>query len=216
MNGAPQQYNMPQQPEFSEEIRLTKSTADEKNYDLLANLFSCIKCIDYLERTFASGNLEEKVYIDRCRQLLVQFRNVMKSVATIAPDHKRFANDFNMQCPAGLARIDAGVPMPSNAGTSQIVAIQTVTEKFITLLDILNMNMRSKTDLFMPIEETYNAMQTVHILPDDFSGKAEIKHWLDRLDMMAAVDELSEDDTSDLLLAVDKVYSRVKDIISRE
>ncbi|KAG9394674.1 Vacuolar protein sorting-associated, VPS28 [Carpediemonas membranifera] len=204
--------------ELTEEVKLTKTTMDEKNYDLLANMFACMKCIDYLERIYASGDIKEDQYVMQCKQLLNQFFQLKQSVKDIAPDHERFAGDFSLQCPSALARIREGVPATSQngvslSGPSQIIAANKVTEKFITLMDQLHMNYRTKQDLAIGVESTYEAMIDLALLPVDFSGKVEFQKWINTFNMMRATDSLSEEQAGELLFACEHTYQKIKDLL---
>lgn len=108
--------------------------------------------------------------------------------------------------------MSSSTPHPSAAGPSQNSAsgsqILLATENFITFLDALKLNMRSKDALHPLLAEV---IQSVNAVTDrDFEGRAKIISWLIHLNGMRAQDELSEGEGRDLVFEMEGAYAGFK------
>lgn len=109
-----------------------------------------------------------------------------------------------------MARLTAGIPATSEHQTGSADDTKTVAEivqHFITSMDSIRLNMKTVDALLPCLTDLLDSLNRLQKLSPDFEGKVKIKAWITRLNTMKASDELSEDDTRQLLMELDSSYS---------
>lgn len=109
-----------------------------------------------------------------------------------------------------MARLKAGIPATSEHKTGQAddgKTVADIVQHFITSMDNIRLKMNS-VDMLMPyLTDLLDALNRYQKLSPDFIGKVKVKEWITRLNAMKASDELSEEDSRQLLMDLDTSYS---------
>jgi len=99
--------------------------------------------------------------------------------------------------PATVEHAGSHIPLSPVAGVvggDQQVSARNVAEtveKFITFMDALKLNYKSKDQLHPHLSDLMGSLNTS--MPKDFEGRAKIVQWLITLNQMRAADELTDD-----------------------
>ncbi|VEL08205.1 unnamed protein product [Protopolystoma xenopodis] len=95
-----------------------------------------------------------------------------------------------MDCPAALERIkeDRPITIKDDKGNTSKCIVEVVT---------VQPDMR----------ELYETMNRLHLLSSDFEGKAKVKSWLDKFEMMQASDELSDTEARQLIFDLESAHN---------
>lgn len=193
----------------------------------MATLFSLISCLDYLERAYVRGAVQEEAYTPACTRLLAQYKTVIKLITDAdKPAPFRFADVgafmrhydvrgrtrlTQMDYPAAAHRLSLGVPATvehasgdaPNATQAQVVA--ETTQYFITLMDALKLKMRAKDQLHPLLSDLLTAYTKAGT--DTSETRAKLVHWLITLNQLTASEEMSETDAREMLFDIEYAYS---------
>ncbi|POY76204.1 hypothetical protein BMF94_0725, partial [Rhodotorula taiwanensis] len=96
---------------LDEEVRLSHSNADRERIAELANLYSLILTLDYLERAYVRDSVQAKEYHPKCLKLLQQYKtivNLLGGTGNVQLD--QFMLEYRMDCTAAAHRLRVGVP----------------------------------------------------------------------------------------------------------
>jgi ESCRT-I complex subunit VPS28 len=80
-------------------------------------------------------------------------------------------------------------------------------QAFITAMDALKLEQRAVDEVQPLISELMSALTRVGGLPVDFEGLVKMRLWLQKLNQMRAVEELSDEETRQLLFDLEGAYS---------
>jgi len=150
-------------------------------------------------------------YTQKCTNLLTQHKAILKDpeIQERFGDLESFQKEYRVQFPSATYRLKVGVPAtvehasshiplsPDTAGAAggdQQVSARNVAEtveKFITFMDALKLNYKSKDQLHPHLSDLMGSLNTS--MPKDFEGRAKIVQWLITLNQMRAADELTDD-----------------------
>ncbi len=204
-----------------EEIREHGSSAERKNTEELSTLFTIIRVTEALEAAYSRDAVTPEQYSEQCRKLISQFKSTES--ALVASGAIKSATDFmetyQISCPrATETLIKMGVPstvihsVHDDSGTAYLSA--QATQSFITLMDALRLEQRAVDDIKPLIISLCSALGKVPSLPANFEGSVKMTLWLQKLNQMRAVDEITEDDVRQLLMELDSSYSAFVDVLA--
>ncbi|KAG6828904.1 hypothetical protein H0H92_006355 [Tricholoma furcatifolium] len=173
---------------MDEEVRLYSTNAEREKYNNLATLFGIIVALDYLERAFVRDSI----------------------TAADVPSIEEFMTRYRMDNPAALHRLKVGVPATvehsSDAGPETGKWVAETTESFITFMDALKLQMRAKDQLH-PLLQGLVTGYARFKGSKDWEGRSRMISWLITLNGMKASEELTEEQTRQLLFDVDYAYA---------
>ncbi|KAL8747517.1 MAG: hypothetical protein Q9190_000605 [Brigantiaea leucoxantha] len=211
---------------LDEEVKLSNSTAERDLYDSLAEIYSIIITLDGLEKAYIKDSIPEVEYTELCSRLLNQYKSILRddTVSREFEDLETFKKKWDIECPRAMERLRVNLPATvaepsashhaSSNGVSQARSSATgsqillATENFITFLDALRLNMRSKDALHPLLSEV---IQTVNqVTTADFENRGKIISWLIRLNGMKATEELGEDEARQLIFDMEGAYAGFK------
>ncbi|CAK5274278.1 unnamed protein product [Mycena citricolor] len=154
-----------------------------------------------------------KRYSPACTRLLSQYQIISKLVEDDVPSIEQFMSRYRMDNPAALHRIKVGVPATvehsSEAGpeTGKWVAETTQARfSFITFMDALKLRMRAKDQLHPILQDLVTGYARFKG-SKDWEGRSRMVGWLITLNGMKASEELSEEQSRQLLFDVDHAYA---------
>lgn len=90
-------------------MRLSHSNSDRERVAELANLYSLILALDYLERAHVRDAVSPQEYHPACTRLLSQYKTILHLVGS-NPSLDEFMNQYRLDCTAAKHRLQVGVP----------------------------------------------------------------------------------------------------------
>eukprot|EP01107_Rhizomastix_libera_P016600 TRINITY_DN699_c0_g1_i2.p1 TRINITY_DN699_c0_g1~~TRINITY_DN699_c0_g1_i2.p1 ORF type:complete len:152 (-),score=30.58 TRINITY_DN699_c0_g1_i2:55-510(-) len=143
--------------------------------------------------------------MSECRRLIALY----KALAHEVPDLKKFMEAHKLDCSAGYNRIILGPPavMSEEIGKSAGVFVAQAVQFFITAMDSVRLKQTSIDNLHPFIAEILENLEKVPGLDASFDGKQRMKQWMVTLNSMKASDELSEDQSRQLLFDLECSYN---------
>mmetsp|Transcript_13647 Transcript_13647/g.29549 ORF Transcript_13647/g.29549 Transcript_13647/m.29549 type:complete len:338 (+) Transcript_13647:109-1122(+) len=191
-----------------EEVRLWENNRERQRYSTMAEMFALFKVAEQLERAWQKSAVTDDDYTREMWKVINQFKATRDSSKDYVPDLMRFAQEYNMDVPAALHRLlVSGVPATVEHGdgsatkakekekTGKLIA--QIVAGFISAMDSLRLNFNAVDQIQPVILDLVNTLNRMDGLTN-FNGKLKLKEWLAKLNMMRAVDTLSEDDTRQL------------------
>ncbi|KAF8652595.1 hypothetical protein AX16_004316 [Volvariella volvacea WC 439] len=195
---------------LDEEVRLYHNNAEREKYNLLATLFGIIVTLDYLERAYVRDSVTAAEYSPACTRLLSQYKTMLKLVGDDVPSIEEFMTRYRMDHPAALHRIKVGVPATvehsSEAGPETGKWVAETTQNFITFMDALKLRLRAKDQLHPILQELVTSYARFKG-SKDWEGRSRMVSWLITLNGMKASEELTEEQSRQLLFDVDHAYA---------
>ncbi len=181
-------------------------------------LFHFNKC--FLHRLFLS--LSHQKYVSECNKLISQFRVAEKLALEKKPMNaealdkstETFMQIYQMDCPLAYHRLlVAGVPetmstVDTNIGSS--ITVAETTEHFITIMDALKLNTTAVDELQPLLSDLMNKLTRLPETPNDFEPNRIVQQWLQKLNLMRAIDDIDEADSRQLYMDLDSAYQEFK------
>ena len=183
----------------------------------MATLYSLITCLDYLERAYVRGAVQDDAYATQCSRLLGQYKTVIKLVTDptqpppyVFRDVHDFMRYFHMDHPAAVHRLVLGIPATVEHGESQAPSMSAqvvaeTTQNFITLMDALKLQMRAKDQLHPLLSDVLSAYAQTGTEPEPL--RAKLLDWLIALNQLSASAELDEAQAREMLFDVEQAYT---------
>jgi ESCRT-I complex subunit VPS28 len=165
-------------------------------------------------------------YVTECNKLISQFRVAEKLALEKKPNTNHtstetFMQIYQMECPLASHRLlVAGVPeIMSTANTSTSakragITVAETAEHFITTMDALKLNTKAVDDLQPLLSDLMNALTRLPETPNDFEPNRIVQQWLQKLNLMRAIDDIDEADSRQLSLDLDSAYQDFKNYLS--
>ncbi|KAI5989820.1 vacuolar protein sorting-associated [Pisolithus orientalis] len=195
---------------LDEEVRLYTTNAEREKYSLLATLFGIVVALDFLERAYVRDSITAAEYSPACTRLLSQYMTMVKLVKDSIPSIEEFMTRYRLDTPAALHRIKVGVPATvehsSEAGPETGKWIAETTQNFITFMDALKLRLRAKDQLHPILQELVTGYARFKG-SKEWEGRSRMVGWLITLNGMKASEELTEEQSRQLLFDVDYAYA---------
>mmetsp|Transcript_29059 Transcript_29059/g.48787 ORF Transcript_29059/g.48787 Transcript_29059/m.48787 type:complete len:217 (-) Transcript_29059:395-1045(-) len=199
-------------------IKLWNNKKEKDDTENKAEFFALIKTVDRLEKAFMRDHISAKEYESSCRNMILQFKTLMGTLQYQEADVLQFMKAHTMDFPAAVNRLlTSGMPATlefgnsgrSGEGGSAVIVAETV-QLFITTMDALKINMTAVDNLYPLLSDLMQSMNKLVFLEPNFEGKIKTKEWLTRLNKMRASDELSEEQSRQLLFDLESSYNAVR------
>ncbi len=194
-----------------EEVELYSSSRERQAYDDQATLYAIILATEHLERAYSRDAITQQEYVQECNKLISQFRLAEKAaLPKLNMTTEKFMELYQMDCPRATERLlSMGVPEPIRTGTGQDVAVTVAktVENFITAMDAVKIETRFVDELQPLLSDLMDSLTKLPDIPDDFKPNDKVKKWLQTLNGMRAVDEISEEDSRQLSMDLDNAYT---------
>ncbi|KAF9649971.1 vacuolar protein sorting-associated protein 28 [Thelephora ganbajun] len=213
---------------MDEEVRLYTTNAEREKFETRATLYGIIVGLDYLERAYVRDAVTAAEYSPACTRLLSQYKTMSKLVEEDVPSIEQFMSQYrvssesrNAPClasfslyqmdhPAALHRIKVGVPATvehsSEAGPETGKWVAETTQSFITFMDALKLRLRAKDQLHPILQELVTGYARFKG-SKDWEGRSKMVGWLITLNGMKASEEITEEQSRQLLFDVDHAYA---------
>ncbi|CEG40120.1 nuclear lim factor interactor-interacting protein hyphal [Plasmopara halstedii] len=195
-------------------MRLWVDSKDRRKYEDLADLFAIFKTTEHLEAAYVRDAITPEEYTEACTKLISQFKTAETALRLggFIESVESFVAEYKLDCPRAFERlVRIGVPATvvhntTNRKTDSVNVAQTV-QNFITLMDVLKLNIRAVDEIQPLLSEMMSSLTMVSGLPPDFAGRDKIEGWLRTMNAMRASDELNEEQTRQLSYDLERAYS---------
>ncbi|KAK4786701.1 hypothetical protein SAY86_010534 [Trapa natans] len=197
------------------EMKLWKDKRERDMYDNFAELYAIIRATEKLEKAYIRDVIVPSDYEVECQKLITQYRTLASTLKDIVPSIERFADTYNLDCPAAINRlVVSGVPATVehraeslSPSANSATAVAECVQNFITAMDSLKLNMVAVDQVHPLLTELSVSISKLSMLPPDFDGKPKMKDWLARLSGMGAADELTEQQSRQLHFDLESSYN---------
>ena len=206
------------------EIELYSKTTPRQRYDELADFYSIVIATDKLERAYARQSITYSEYSTQCNEHLKQFKIAERAALgegeETATSTEAFMKLYHMNCPLAFHRLVIdGQPEPDirlvgGGGENDAQISMEITEKFITAMDAVNLDVRAMEELQPLLSALMNALVHLPDTPTSFSPNVKVREWLMRLNAMRAVDAIDEEDATQLRHDLNDAYTEFKRFVS--
>ena len=194
-------------------VKLPQDLKQRQEIDAYSELYSIIVTTEHLERAFINASIQPDFYTPSMQTLLSQYKTLVQLTPIVLSD---FLLEWRLDCPAGFNRLQVGVPATfeysTNTSTTSKVIAETV-QLFITLMDSLKLNLIAVDQIHPLLSDLIQSITRVTSLPSSYSGKAKIREWLVIVNKLKASDELSQDQTRQLLFDLESAHSEFHNAI---
>ncbi|KAI5998197.1 vacuolar protein sorting-associated [Pisolithus albus] len=195
---------------LDEEVRPYTTNTDREKCSLQATLFGILVTLDFLERAYVRDSITAAEYSPACTRLLSQYMTMLKLVKDSISSIEEFMTRFRLDTPAALHRVKVGVPATvehsSEAGPETGKRIAETTQNFITFMDALKLRLRAKDQLHPILQELVTGYARFKG-SKEWEGRSRMVGWLITLNGMKASEELTEEQSRQLLFDVDYAYA---------
>jgi ESCRT-I complex subunit VPS28 len=153
-------------------------------------------------------------YTEACTKLISQYKTAETALRLggFIDSVEAFVSEYRLDCPRALERlVRIGVPATvvhntTNRKTDSVNVAQTV-QNFITLMDVLKLNIRAVDEIQPLLSEMMSSLTMVSGLPPDSAGRDKIEAWLRTMNAMRASEELDEEQARQLSFDLERAYS---------
>ncbi|KAJ3798076.1 vacuolar protein sorting-associated protein 28 [Lentinula aff. detonsa] len=195
---------------LDEEVRLYATNAEREKYNSLATLFGILTAIHHLENAYLRDSITATEYSPACSRLLSQYKTMLKLVGDDVPSIEEFMKRYRMDYSAALERVKVGVPAtvehPTDSGPETAKWVAETTQSFITFMDALKLRLRAKDQLHPLLQELVTGYARFKG-SKDWEGRSRMVSWLITLNGMKASEEITEEQSRQLLFDVDHAYA---------
>ncbi|KAK9466322.1 vacuolar protein sorting-associated [Lipomyces arxii] len=210
---------------LNEDARLYRTSAQRDMYESLAEIYSIIVTLDFVEKAYVKDSISQGEYTPVCSKLLAQYNTILKNQAVAAElgDLDRFCARYDIEYTSAISRLRVGIPAtvenpvtkevdyptaasspaPNKSAASARAAADAIGN-FITFMDALKLNYKAKDQLHPLLGELMTSLNAY--TTQDFEGRGKIIEWLIRLNAMKATDEISDDQARQLLFDIGDAY----------
>ena len=125
---------------------------------------------------------------------------------------------YEMDCPRAESRLlKMGVPEPiKSAADDSAATVAETVQYFITTMDAVKLEQRAVDELQPLMSDLLDSLTRLSTTPDNFEPQIIVQKWLQKLNAMRAVDEITEDDSRQLYLDLDSAYSEFTRFLKRK
>jgi len=204
-----------------DEVPLFETSREREALDEKANLYAIILATEHLERAYARDAISPKEYSTQCKKLISQFK-LAERVLRGAVTTEDFMALYQMDCPRAAERLlKMGVPEPIKGGddndrhNSHAVTVAETVQHFITTMDAVKLEQRAVDELQPLLSDLMDTLTRVPDTPNEFEPNRKVQKWLETLNQMRAVDEISDEDARQLYLDLDSAYSEFTRYLKR-
>lgn len=196
-------------------MKLYARPSERDEWDNMRDLYAIVVTIEHLEKAYIRDAISPSEYTPACAKLLAQYKTAINLYTDGGIDG--FLQEYRVSCSAALNRIRIGVPATiehatsadhsssSSGNSAQFVA--EAVQLFITLMDTLKLNLTAVDQVHPLLSDLMQALNKVPSLPADYAGKQKIKNWLVTLNKMRASEEMSEEQSRQLMFDLETSHN---------
>lgn len=197
-------------------IPLYETSRERAELDEQANMYAILLATEHLERAYARDAIEPKEYTQQCKKLISQFKLAER---VLQSDTETFMTLYNVDCPRAAERLlKMGVPEPLKGDAeeaSHAVTVAETVQHFITAMDAVKLDQRAVDELHPLLSDLMDVLVRLPETPNDFEPNRKVQKWLQKLNGMRAVEEISDDDSRQLYHDLDSAYAEFTRYLKR-
>lgn len=189
-------------------VILGTTTEENEKIDNFSQLYSIIVTIQRLEALYLKG-LDKKSYIRTCNDLLKKYKNLQNFLKV---DIDKFMNRYGLEkLRAAKNRLEKGYNAVDEFGDDDTFEQETTrniaetVQFFITAMDNLKLNLCSVDQVYPYLKDLVDSLNILKSYR--FNGKDKVLQWLTIISKKDASDELTEEETRQLLFDLDNAYN---------
>lgn len=204
-----------QHPEsYQQEVHFTSSESYQN--DNLGEIYSIIQTLELVERSFIKDLITTEEYSAACSKLLTQYNTLLRAPSLDGFDIDAFVKKYWLtNVENAISRLQTGIPatiehhsappVTREANSTNHKLVAEVTSNFITLMDALRLNFKSKDQLYPLLSDIMTNLNRVGTLHGE--QRQKLVDWLIRLNKMKLTDELSDDELKQMLFDLEDSYN---------
>lgn len=217
---------------------------ERETIETLSEIYSIIITIDQVEKLYIKDVIDnEQEYTQLVNKLLAQYNTLIANNEN-DPDFRQkfgssineFTKKYNVIASTGVIRLEKGIPMTvehnNNTGGNGTSAnsknVAEATGNFITIMDAIKLNYRTKDQLHPLLAELLLSINRVTPLQRnntqgdrDTAGsqsgegnKKKLVEWIVKINKMKIDQELDDKDAKELLFDLDVAYKNFYSLLS--
>ncbi|KAG5518769.1 hypothetical protein PMAC_002740 [Pneumocystis sp. 'macacae'] len=205
---------------LSQQIQLYGTLAERSLWESLSDIYAIIRCLEFVEKAYLRDVLKPEQYTPICARLLSQFKTILKSPSIVQAFESldAFCAAYQISCFHAVYRLKLGVPvtMEHNTQDTTLQKIQSqkvvpgkqvaeVVHNFITFMDALRLKYTAKDQLHPLLSELAVSLNAA--TPETFEGRDKIVHWLILLNNMGVADEITAQQSREMLFDIENIYN---------
>ncbi|PWW71758.1 ESCRT-1 complex, Vps28 subunit [Tuber magnatum] len=198
---------------LDEEVKLSTTVQQRELNESLAEIYSIIVTLDFLEKAYIKDSISQETYTPTCLRLLGQYKTILKNsdVASAFRDLETFKSAYHLSYPSATERLKIGVPAtfehaPTTSSAISARAAAEATQNFITFMDALRLHYTAKDQLHPLLSDVITSVNNV-AGAKEFEGRQSIVQWLIILNQMGAGDEITEAQGRQMLFDIENAYN---------
>lgn len=191
---------------LDQRVSLDLSPNEREGYDNRQTIYGLIRQLEFLEKANSQGVFQtaedEAKYAEECDKVLWRYKQNLKWLDASSFDLESFMKQYEVSpstIPVVMHRISVGVNgVVEHRGSSEQQGGQDTqfvvdaTTAFITVSDLVAMEMCSVDQLHPHITKLLESLNKISKLPSDYSAKVKMQEWLDTLAKMRADENLDD------------------------
>lgn len=212
--------------------------------ETLSEIYSIIITIDQVEKLYIKDVIDnEQEYTQLVNKLLAQYNTLIANNEN-DPDFRQkfgssineFTKKYNVIASTGVIRLEKGIPMTvehnnntvGNGTNANSKNVAEATGNFITIMDAIKLNYRTKDQLHPLLAELLLSINRVTPLQrnntqgdQDTAGsqsgegnKKKLVEWIVKINKMKIDQELDDKDAKELLFDLDVAYKNFYSLLS--
>lgn len=212
--------------------------------ETLSEIYSIIITIDQVEKLYIKDVIDnEQEYTQLVNKLLAQYNTLIANNEN-DPDFRQkfgssineFTKKYNVIASTGVIRLEKGIPMTvehnnntvGNGTNANSKNVAEATGNFITIMDAIKLNYRTKDQLHPLLAELLLSINRVTPLQrnntqgdQDTAGsqsgegnKKKLVEWIVKINKMKINQELDDKDAKELLFDLDVAYKNFYSLLS--
>ncbi|KAJ3436200.1 vacuolar protein sorting-associated protein 28 [Anaeramoeba flamelloides] len=204
-----------------------KSYNNSKERELLeneSNLFSIMQTLENLEKAYVRDSITSKEYTNECWKMISQFKTALSAVGIGIKEVPKWLKEKDIDLPAASkVLIVTGVPSTVTHGlgitesnqNSSVFIFETASY-FITAMDSVKLNMIAVDQIQPILTDLMNSINKIENLPQNYQGSKRLMKWLSTLNLMKASDELTEEQSRQLLFELETAYNELMSTLQQK
>lgn len=207
----------------------------------VSEIYSIVITIDQIEKLYIKDVIgDEQEYTNLINKLLVQYNALIANTEN-NPDFRQmfgssiheFTEKYNIIASNGILRLEKGIPMTSehnnstagNGSSHNAKSVAEATGNFITIMDALKLNYRTKDQLHPLLAELLLSISRVGPLkrpsgdeaegtPSGEKNKKKLVEWIVKINRMKIDQELDDKEAKELLFDLDVAYKNFYSLLN--
>ncbi|KAJ6231067.1 vacuolar protein sorting-associated protein [Anaeramoeba flamelloides] len=204
-----------------------KSYNNSKERELLeneSNLFSIMQTLENLEKAYVRDSITSKEYTNECWKMISQFKTALSAVGIGIKEVPKWLKEKDIDLPAASkVLIVTGVPSTvthglgiTDSNQNSSVFIFETASYFITAMDSVKLNMIAVDQIQPILTDLMNSINKIENLPQNYQGSKRLMKWLSTLNLMKASDELTEEQSRQLLFELETAYNELMSTLQQK